>query len=121
TLTFNYTVQSGDVSADLDYTSTTSLALNSGTIRDAAGNNATLTLATPGAANSLGANKNIVIDGVAPLVSSITLASSSPTNLSQVVFNLTFSETVTGVDPSDFTLNTSGVSGATVSSISGSG
>ena len=39
---------------DLDYVATTSLALNGGTIRDAATNNATLTLATPGAANSLG-------------------------------------------------------------------
>ncbi len=61
TLTFTYTVQSGDTSPDLDYTSTSALSLNSGTIVDAAGNSATLTLATPGAANSLGANKAIVI------------------------------------------------------------
>eukprot|EP01030_Chromulinospumella_sphaerica_P001228 gene1228-1204_t len=59
TLVFNYTVQSGDSSADLDYLSTSALALNGGTIKDAAGNNATLTLPSPGAANSLGANKNI--------------------------------------------------------------
>ncbi len=38
TLTFNYTVQSGDESADLDYVATNSLALNSGAIKDAAGN-----------------------------------------------------------------------------------
>src|SRR5439155_1633155 len=66
TLTFTYTVTAGDTSADLDYAATTSLALNAGTIRDAALNNATLTLAAPGAANSLGANKNIVIDTTAP-------------------------------------------------------
>ncbi len=66
TLTFTYTIQSGDESADLDYTATSALALNGGTIRDTAGNDATLTLATPGAANSLGANKAIVVDGVAP-------------------------------------------------------
>ena len=35
TLTFNYTVAAGHTSADLDYRSTTSLALNGGTIRDA--------------------------------------------------------------------------------------
>ena len=62
TLTFNYTVAAGNTSADLDYAATTSLALNGGTITDAATNNATLTLAAPGAAGSLGANKDIVID-----------------------------------------------------------
>src|SRR5205823_8643088 len=50
TLTFTYTVQQGDMSADLDYLSTSALALNGGTIKDAAGNTATLTLASPGAA-----------------------------------------------------------------------
>ena len=68
-LTFTYTVQAGDLSSDLDYQSTTSLALNGGTIKDAVGNNATLTLVTPGAANSLGSNKAIVI-AMAPLVTS---------------------------------------------------
>ena len=66
TLTFNYTVQAGDTSADLDYISNSALALNSGTITDTVGNAATLTLASPGAANSLGANKVIVIDTTAP-------------------------------------------------------
>ncbi|NBT26164.1 MAG: hypothetical protein EBT09_06350, partial [Actinobacteria bacterium] len=36
-LTFTYTVAAGNTSADLDYAATTSLALNGGTIRDAAG------------------------------------------------------------------------------------
>ena len=66
TLTFNYTVQAGDSSADLDYLSTTALAFNGGTVRDAATNNAVLTLPSPGAANSLGINKAIVIDAVPP-------------------------------------------------------
>ena len=44
-LTFTYTVQAGDTSSDLDYKATGSLALNGGTIKDAAGNAATLTLA----------------------------------------------------------------------------
>jgi hypothetical protein len=38
------------------------IPLNTALIQDAAGNNATLTLASPGATNSLGANKAIVID-----------------------------------------------------------
>ena len=76
TLTFTYTVQSGDTSSDLDYATTTSLALNSGTIADAAANNATLTLAAPAAANSLGANKAIIIDTTVPVISSATPATS---------------------------------------------
>ncbi|MBK1840759.1 DUF4347 domain-containing protein [Azospirillum sp. YIM B02556] len=66
TLTFTYTVQAGDTSADLDYVSTTALALSGGTIADTAGHNAVLTLAAPGAATSLGANKAIVIDTTVP-------------------------------------------------------
>uniref|UniRef100_UPI000A4A296F DUF4347 domain-containing protein n=1 Tax=Comamonas testosteroni TaxID=285 RepID=UPI000A4A296F len=62
TLTFNYTVQAGDTAADLDYISTSALALNGGSIRDVAGNDATLTLAAPGSAGSLGANKDIAIN-----------------------------------------------------------
>ncbi|MFY0594761.1 Calx-beta domain-containing protein, partial [Roseivirga sp.] len=70
TLTFNYTVQAGDVSADLDYETNNSLALNSGTITDGAGNAATLTLPSPAAPNSLGANKALVIDTSNPTISS---------------------------------------------------
>lgn len=61
TLTFNYIVQLGDISADLDYLSTTALALGGGSIRDVTDNAADLTLATPGATNSLGANQAIRI------------------------------------------------------------
>ncbi|KJS36938.1 MAG: hypothetical protein VR70_13320 [Rhodospirillaceae bacterium BRH_c57] len=70
TLTFIYTVQAGDTSADLDALGTAALALNGGTIMDAAGNAATLTLPTPGTANSLGHNKALAIDTtVAPAAS----------------------------------------------------
>ena len=60
TLTFTYTVAAGDTSSDLDYASTTALALNGGTIQDAAGNAAVLTLPTTGT-DGLAA-QNIVID-----------------------------------------------------------
>lgn len=62
TLTFNYTVQAGDTSFDLDYLGTAALALNGGAIVDAAGNAATLTLASPSAAGSLGANAALEIN-----------------------------------------------------------
>lgn len=62
TLTFSYTVSPGHNSADLDYTSAAALALNGGTIKATNGNNADLALPAPGAAGSLGANNDIVID-----------------------------------------------------------
>ncbi|MFD2113533.1 DUF4347 domain-containing protein, partial [Thiorhodococcus fuscus] len=67
TLTFTYTVQAGDTSLDLDYLSTSALALNSGTINATSGGAAAaLTLAAPGASGSLGNSKAIVIDTTAP-------------------------------------------------------
>ena len=68
TLTFLYLIGSGQSSPDLDASSTSALTLNGGTITGAAATAATLTLPTPGAAGSLGANKNIVVDGIAPTV-----------------------------------------------------
>lgn len=73
TLTFTYTVRAGDSSQDLDYRSITALSLAGGSIRDAYGNDASLTLPSPGTAGSLGANKAIVIDGVAPAVTQATV------------------------------------------------
>lgn len=61
TLTFAYTVAPLDSQADLNYYSTSSLALNGGFIRDLANNNATLTLPGIGAAGALGVNKDITI------------------------------------------------------------
>ena len=52
-LTFNYTVSSGEITSRLNYRSTNSLSLNGGTIQDSAGNNANLTLPVLNANNSL--------------------------------------------------------------------
>ena len=68
TMSFTYTVAASDIAANLDYNGTTALALNSGTIKDSVGNNATLTLASPGATNSLGNTKAILVDTVAPIL-----------------------------------------------------
>jgi hypothetical protein len=62
TLTFNYTVGAGQNSALLDYTSTSALTLNGGTITDTGGVAANLTLPAPGAAGSLSSSKNLVIN-----------------------------------------------------------
>lgn len=101
TLTFSYTVQSGDTSSDLDYVGTDSFELNSGTIVDAAGNAAILTLATPGAAGSLAANKDIVIDTALPYVTSVTSTKDDGTyyvgNTIDVVVNFNENVTVTNV------------------------
>src|SRR5260370_448495 len=61
TLSFAYTVAATDYSTLLDYVAATSLSLSGGTIKDSNNNAATLTLAAPGSAGSLGANKSIVI------------------------------------------------------------
>lgn len=66
TLTFGYTVQAGDSSADLGYVGIAALSLNGGAIRLADGTDAVLTLPVPGAAGSLNANKAIVIDTAVP-------------------------------------------------------
>ena len=70
-------MQAGDNSADLNYIATSPLTLNSGTIKDAANNNATLTLPAAGAVGSLSANKAIVVDTTAPTptVSAISIIS----------------------------------------------
>ncbi|MFC3197672.1 Ig-like domain-containing protein [Parapedobacter deserti] len=73
TLTFNYTVQAGDISADLDYTSTGALALNGATIRNSSALDAVLTLPAPGSPSSLAGQHDIVIDGVAPTVTSVAV------------------------------------------------
>ena len=117
---FNYTVQSADNSSDLDYVATNAVTLNSGTIRDAAGNNATLTLASPGAANSLGNNKALVIDGVTPAVTSTAPVGGAVSTDTSVDFTVNFSESVTGISTDDFALGTTGGATGTIASVSAS-
>jgi hypothetical protein len=89
-LTFNYLVTAGNSSADLDYQDSASLVLNGGTIRDAAMNNAMLPLSAPGGAGSLGANKNIIIDGAPPVIvsaSTLDLNKNGKIDAYRVTFN----------------------------------
>ncbi|MCW3005154.1 MAG: hypothetical protein JWQ20_4452, partial [Conexibacter sp.] len=99
TLSFNYTISGGETSADLDYTSTSALALSGGTIKDASTNDALLTLPTVGGASSLGGQKNIVIDTQTPTVSPVTIASNNATTTLAkvgdiVTLNFTSGETI---------------------------
>ncbi|WP_157263014.1 beta strand repeat-containing protein [Pedobacter steynii] len=93
TLNFTYTVAAGETSADLDYTAINSLTLAGGsTIQNAMGANAALTLPAPGAAGSLGANKDFVIDTTAPNAPStpvMATASDSGVSNSDNITNVT--------------------------------
>lgn len=60
-------------------------------------------------------------DTIAPTALSITRADANPTLAATVDFTVTFSEDVTGVDLSDFSLTTDGISDANVSGVNGSG
>ena len=61
------------------------------------------------------------VDTTVPTVVSSTRVNANPTNAASVDFTVTFSESVTGVDTTDFTLTTTGVAGASVTGVSGSG
>ncbi|MBI5933769.1 MAG: hypothetical protein HY867_08680 [Chloroflexi bacterium] len=85
------------------------------TISDVAGN------PLAGLPYTSGETYTVQKDIVAPTVLSIVRANPNPTALASVNFTVTFSESVSGVDAADFALTASGVSGATVSGVSGSG
>lgn len=123
TLTFNYTVQAGDTASDLDYISSTALALHAGTIRDSAGNPAVLDLATPGAALSLGSAKNLVVDTTAPAVLNVAVPPNGTYRPDdELDFTVQFSESVnvTGTPVLNLTLDTGGTVQATYTTGSGS-
>jgi hypothetical protein len=92
-LTFNYTVAAGHASSDLDYTSATALVLNGGTINSFGGTPATLALPAPGASGSLGANRNIVIDTIAP---DTTINTGPSGSVSSTSASFTFTSTEAG-------------------------
>ena len=56
-----------------------------------------------------------------PVVLNVTRVAANPTNDATVDFTVTFSQSVTGVDASDFQLITTSLTGASISGVSGSG
>ncbi len=100
TLTFNYTVTAGQNSSDLGYSATNSLTLNGGTIKDAATNDATLTL--PAEATFTGAHA-IVVDTTPPTVT-ITVVDTGIAIGETSLVTFAFSEPVTGFTNDDIVL-----------------
>ncbi len=125
TLVFKYTVQAGDISADLDFQSAAALQLNGAMISNNTSDLAVLTLPTVGGPDSLGGRSNIVVDGVVPVVANVQV----PTDGTYIVgqnldFTVNFSENVVvdssgGVPRIAVTLDTGGTAYAEY--VSGSG
>src|SRR3989338_2675032 len=98
-VTFNYTVQSGDSEASLDYNATNTLETLTGTITSTGtADAAVLTLPSPSAANSLGFMTNIIIDALAPVLTSVSISAngSNHTTAAQgtvITINFTANET----------------------------
>lgn len=124
TLTFNYTVQAGDLSADLDYASTAALALSGAAIKNASGDDAVLTLPAVGGANSIAGQHSIAVDGVAPAVTLVAVPADGYYLEDDVLtFTVQLDEDVivntgTGIPYLELTI---GVTEVQVSYISGSG
>src|SRR5262249_24123223 len=117
TLTFTYTVGAGQNSARLDYTSSAALTLNGGSIvdGDGSGNAANVALPAPGAAGSLGANKNIVRDTVAPTVTNATSTNANGAYGlgASIAITVNFSEAVTITGTPQLALNSGGTANYT--------
>ena len=77
-------------------------------IRDAAGNESSFAAQGPD-------------DSAAPIVTSINRTGASPTNAASLPFAVSFSESVTGVDATDFQLVTTGTATGSIGAPSGSG
>lgn len=81
----------------------------------------TFTLAVSDGTDTSSDNTTTVVSSaVAPTVNSIALSGSPASNATSVDFTVTFSESVTGVDINDFSLDATGASG-TISNVSGTG
>jgi len=60
-------------------------------------------------------------NSICPVVLSITRGSPNPTSATSVSFTVTFSEPVIGVNIANFSLGVSGITGASITNVSGSG
>jgi Ca2+-binding RTX toxin-like protein len=116
-LVFRYTVQAGNL--DANGITVGALSANGGTLRDAGGNDANLTL------NSVGATTAVLVDAVAPTVTSVSVPSNATYTVGQQLdFTVNYDEAVTvntggGTPRIAVTLDTGGVVNAAY--VSGSG
>ena len=100
----------------------------SGTLRlnvvddDSILDNVTNRLGGTGAGNgNFNTGQTYTIDRSAPSVVSSVRANANPSNRTTVFFTVTFSESVIGVTAADFALTNTGVSGASITSVTGTG
>ncbi|HEX8998388.1 MAG TPA: choice-of-anchor Q domain-containing protein, partial [Blastocatellia bacterium] len=108
---------------------TATIAGNPATIASGAATTGTVTANGTGGTYNVAASANgaasavnfSLTNNVAPTVLSIVRGNASPTSNGSVPFNVSFSESVTGVGNSNFTVAASGVVGASVASVLGSG
>lgn len=104
------TVSGGDLAS---FNGVVGLNLSSPSIEDLAGN--------PLPNSEPSTDQTYTLDHTLPTVDSIVRADSNPTNATSVGFTVTFSEAVTGVATGDFVLDQTGLTGASISAVSGSG
>ncbi|SHE61227.1 PKD domain-containing protein, partial [Leeuwenhoekiella marinoflava] len=105
-LTFGYTVQQGDVSSDLDYTATNALALNGATIQNISGDDALISLPSTGSPNSLLGQKDLQIDGVIPVIASVSVpADQTYVEGETLDFTVNFSELVAVTGNPEISIN----------------
>ena len=109
-ISFRYTIGTGDL--DNNGITIGPLSLNGGTLRDAVGNTAVLSL------KNVGSTANVLVDGVLPIptISSTAGASGATTSNSPIPITITFSKSVSGFVQGDLS-----VTGGSVNSFSGSG
>jgi hypothetical protein len=110
-LTFHYTVGVNQSVPDLNYSSTTSLVLNGGTITEvSSGQNANLTLPSPSGAGSLGANKDIAVDTTQAFVTNVTATNANGTYIVGGIIDIevTFDQSVVVSGTPRINLNSGG-------------
>ncbi len=113
-LVFSYTIASGEV--DTDGITIGTLSLNGGTIKDVGSADVILTL------NNVGSTTGVLIDAVAPAVTSINrqIPSTTLTKATSLTYRVSFSESVSGVDITDFAITSTGSATASVASVTAS-
>ena len=118
-LNFDYTVAVDDESNDLDYDDGESVTLNGRTLQDWTGNDALLTLPTAGASGSLGFNKDLIIDGIAPqILNAYMYDHDDDGTLDEVVVEFDEGMDYATVASTDFNINSSTVGHTLINSAS---
>jgi hypothetical protein len=114
TLDFSYVVAAGNLDTNGIVVNSAIIA-NGATLQDGIGNSASLAL------NDIGSTTHVLVDGTDPTVASVDTVGNATTNAASVSYTVTFSEAVSGVNASDFTLTTSGSATGSIASVTAVG